>query len=49
MPDRYPDYAILTELRPDPRVTPNVGGKDTPLTLEQIIAIGRDPGLTLHP
>lgn len=32
-----------------PGVTPKVGGKDVPLTLDQLIAIGRDPGLTLYP
>jgi hypothetical protein len=34
---------------PDPNATPKLGGTETPLTLEQLVAIGRDPGLTLYP
>jgi hypothetical protein len=34
---------------PDPRATQKVGGDQLPLTLDQIIAIGQDPGLTLYP
>lgn len=31
------------------RETPRVGGETIPLTLDQIIAIGTDPGLTIYP
>jgi hypothetical protein len=35
--------------KPDPQATQKVGGDQLPLTLDEIIAIGRDPGLTLYP
>jgi hypothetical protein len=34
---------------PDPDSVPKIGGKEPPLTVEQLIEIGRDPGLTLYP
>ncbi len=37
------------EGEPDPQATPKVGGSQLPLTLDEIIAIGRDAGLTLYP
>jgi hypothetical protein len=53
----YPDGTVVTLVvsngyhdgRPDPNASRKLGGKDVPLTLEQIITIGRDPGLTLYP
>jgi hypothetical protein len=35
--------------KPDPQATPKLGSSQPPLTLDQIIAIGRDAGLTLYP
>jgi hypothetical protein len=34
---------------PDPNATHKLGGSEPPLTLDQIIAVGRDTGLTLYP
>jgi hypothetical protein len=52
-----PDHTVVTLLvnntyyegTPDPNATPKLGGNEPPLTQEQIIAIGRDRGLTLYP
>jgi hypothetical protein len=35
--------------KPDPQATPKIGSSQLPLTLDQIITIGRDAGLTLYP